>query len=79
MNKRLLEECFFGPPFGTDAYTVRTPVRVTRGDRKGEQAVVVATWADGGDMVHRCRFDDGTTAVYQLDEITALTGNPATT
>lgn len=57
-------------PRGTDSYPVRTRVRVLRGERKGQVGRIDATWADGGDMVHRVRFDDGTTETYDVDEIT---------
>lgn len=75
MNTRLQDALFFCPAYGTDHYPVHTRVRVLRGPRKGQVATVHETNADGGDMLHRCRFEDGATETYDVDEITALTGN----
>lgn len=65
-------------PRGTDSYPVRSRVRVLRGDRKAQTGRVDATWADGGDMVHRVRFDDGATEDYDVDEIASLNYIPKT-
>jgi hypothetical protein len=78
MNTRLQDALFLCDPYGTDAYAIRTRVRVLRGPRKGQLAVVYETTADGGDMLHACRFEDGATETYNVDEITALTGNQNT-
>lgn len=56
-------------PRGTDSYPVRSRVRVLRGDRKGQTGRVESTWADGGDMVHRVRFEDGATEDYDVAEL----------
>lgn len=68
MRKGELDDLFLA-----NAYPVHARVRVVRGPRKGEVGTVDRTWADGGDMVHRCRFDDGTTANFDVDEIMATT------
>ncbi len=69
-TKQLQDELFFGAPFTADHYPRNSRVRVLRGDRKGELATVTRTYADGGDMVHRVVFHDGTTADYDVTEIT---------
>ena len=56
-------------PRGADSYSCGVKVRVLRGDRKGQTGRVDATWADGGDMVHRVRFDDGATDDYDVAEL----------
>lgn len=43
----------------------------------GQRGVVVSTRNVGGDMEHRVRFADGTTAVYYAEELLGAEGTPA--
>jgi hypothetical protein len=43
----------------------------------GQRCVVVSTRNIAGDMEHRVRFADGTTAIYYAEELLGAEGSPA--
>lgn len=43
----------------------------------GQRGVVVSTRNVAGDMEHRVRFSDGTSAVYYADELLGAEGTPS--